>query len=186
MKVTQTGLAGVLVLEPDVLGDSRGFFMETFQAARYAELGIPALQQNNLSRSVRGAVRGLHFQEPHGQGKLVQVVRGAIFDVAVDVRRGSPAFGRWVSAELTEDNRRQLWIPPGFAHGFAVLADVADILYQCTGLYVRAAEHSVRWDDPEIGIAWPALPGPPMLSAKDAAAPRLRDAQALPPYEPVS
>lgn len=177
-----TQLPQVLLLQPQVFGDARGFFMETWQADRYAALGIPALVQNNLSRSVRGTIRGLHFQEPHGQGKLVQVVRGEIFDVAVDVRRGSPTFGQWVSAALSEDNRQQLWIPPGFAHGFCVQSDVADILYQCTGPYVRASEHSIRWDDPAIGITWPRLAAPPTLSPKDANAPLLSAAPVLPRF----
>lgn len=183
MKVEPTPLPEVLLLSPEVFGDPRGFFLETFHQERYGGLGIPPLQQTNLSRSVRGTVRGLHLQQPHPQGKLVQVVRGAIFDVAVDVRRGSPRFGRWTSAELSETNQRQLWIPPGFAHGFCVLADVADILYQCTGLYVREAEHCVLWDDPDIGIPWP-LQGPPITSEKDRRGSRLRDAPWLPEYAP--
>lgn len=183
MKVAPTVLPEVLLISPEVFGDPRGFFLETFHQQRYAQLGIPPLVQTNLSRSIQGTVRGLHFQEPHPQGKLVQVVRGAIFDVAVDVRRGSSRFGRWASAELSESNQRQLWIPPGFAHGFCVLADAADILYQCTGLYVREAEHCIRWDDPEIGIPWP-VQGTPIVSEKDQRGARLGEAPWLPTYRP--
>jgi dTDP-4-dehydrorhamnose 3,5-epimerase len=183
LKVTPAALPEVLLISPDVFGDSRGFFLETFHHQRYGELGIPPLLQTNLSRSVRGTVRGLHFQEPHPQGKLVQVVRGAIFDVAVDVRRGSPRFGKWASAELSESNQRQLWIPPGFAHGFYVLSDVADILYQCTGVYVPETERCVLWDDPDVGIPWPVV-GTPITSEKDRRGFRLKDAPALPAYAP--
>jgi dTDP-4-dehydrorhamnose 3,5-epimerase len=179
MNVLPTQLPEVLLLEPKVHRDPRGFFYETFHSDRYAQLGISALAQSNLSRSVKGTLRGLHFQEPQGQGKLVQVVRGAIFDVAVDVRRASPTFRRYVSAELTEDNQRQLWIPPGFAHGFCVLSDVADVLYHCTALYVPEADRVIRWNDPEIGVSWP-ISEEPLLSPKDAGAPLLKDAPVLP------
>jgi dTDP-4-dehydrorhamnose 3,5-epimerase len=181
MKVVPTELPEVLILEPKVHGDSRGFFYETFQATRYAEAGIPgAFVQDNLSRSVRGTLRGLHFQEPKAQGKLVQVLRGTVWDVAVDVRRGSPRFGRWIALELSETTPRQLWIPPGFAHGFCVLSDSADFFYKCTELYSPESERSVAWDDPAIGIAWPVKE--PLLSAKDRAAPRLADAPVLPVF----
>ena len=181
MKVTETPLPGVLLIEPQVFGDARGFFMETYQADRYGALGIPRVfVQDNLSRSVKGTLRGLHLQEPKPQGKLVQVLAGAVFDVAVDVRRGSPTFGKWYGVELSEANKRQMWVPPGFAHGFCVLTDSADFLYKCTELYAPESERSVLWNDPDIGIAWPVQA--PLLSKKDAAAPRLREAPVLPTY----
>jgi len=181
MKVVPTALPEVLIIEPKIFGDSRGFFYESFQAARYAEAGIQGpFVQDNLSRSVRGTLRGLHFQEPRAQGKLVQVLRGAVWDVAVDVRRGSPRFGRWVAVELSETAPRQLWIPPGFAHGFCVLSDSADFFYKCTELYAPECDRSIAWNDPEIGITWPVHS--PILSPKDAAATRLADAPVLPSY----
>lgn len=181
MNVTKTELPGVLLVEPKLFGDARGFFVETFHAERYASVGIPGpFVQDNLSRSARGALRGLHFQEPFPQGKLVQVLRGAVWDVAVDVRRGSPHFGAWVGLELSEDNHRQLWIPSGFAHGFCVLSEVADFFYKCTSRYVPDAERAIRWNDPELAIRWPIQA--PLLSAKDAAAPMLADAPVLPLY----
>jgi dTDP-4-dehydrorhamnose 3,5-epimerase len=181
MKVTETALAGVLVIEPRVFADDRGFFLETFQAERYAAHGIPnTFAQDNLSRSVQGTLRGLHFQEPNGQGKLVQVTRGAVFDVVVDVRRGSPTFGKWVGVELSGDAPKQMWIPAGFAHGFCVISDVADFWYKCTTPYAPEHERSVRWDDPAIAIAWPVER--PLLSRKDAAAPLLSDVSVLPRY----
>ena len=183
MKVVATELPGVLLVEPRVFGDARGFFFETFHAERYAAAGIPGpFVQDNLSRSGRGTLRGLHFQEPRAQGKLVQVLQGAVWDVAVDVRKGSPHFGRWVGMELSEENRRQLWIPPGFAHGFCVLSDSADFLYKCTEFYAPEVERAVRWDDPALGIHWPVAE--PVLSAKDSAAPLLADAPVLPLYVP--
>lgn len=183
MKIIQTALPGVLILEPRVFGDERGFFMETFHAKRYAEAGVAgSFVQDNFSRSVKGTLRGLHFQQPNAQGKLVQVLAGAVFDVAVDVRRGSPTFGKWVGTELSAQNKLQLWVPPGFAHGFYVLSDFADFHYKCTALYAPETERAVVWNDPDIGIAWP-LSEPPRLSAKDAAAPRLKDAPVLPDYE---
>jgi dTDP-4-dehydrorhamnose 3,5-epimerase len=183
MKVTQTALPGVLLLEPKVFGDERGFFFESYHAGRYAEAGIPArFVQDNLSRSVRGTLRGLHFQEPNAQGKLVQVVAGAVYDVAVDIRRGSPHFGRWVGYELSAANKLQLWVPPGFAHGFCVTSDSADFLYKCTDLYNPAAERGIAWNDPALDIPWPVEQ--PLLSAKDRAAPRLADAPVLPEYTP--
>jgi dTDP-4-dehydrorhamnose 3,5-epimerase len=181
MKVVATALPEVLLIEPKVHGDSRGFFYESFQARRYADAGIPAeFVQDNLSRSVRGTLRGLHFQEPGAQGKLVQVLRGTVWDVAVDVRRGSPRFGRWVAVELSEATPRQLWIPPGFAHGFCVLSESADFFYKCTALYAPECERSIAWNDPAIGIAWPVPE--PILSVKDRDAPRLADAPVLPAY----
>ncbi len=179
MNVVAAPLAGVLVLQPLVFEDVRGFFMETFQAARYEALGIATtFAQDNLSRSLRGTVRGLHFQQPHPQGKLVQTVRGTVFDVVVDVRRRSPTFRQWFGVELSEENRRQLWIPPGYAHGFCALSDLADVAYKCTTAYVAAANQAILWNDPDIGIAWPVRD--PILSPKDLAAPRLRDAPVLP------
>jgi len=181
MKVRPTELPEVLLVEPRTLGDPRGFFLEAFHAERYAAVGIEGpFVQDNLSRSVKGTVRGLHFQEPRAQGKLVLVLRGAVWDVAVDVRRGSPRFGAWVGLELSEDNRRQLWIPRGFAHGFCVLSDSADFFYKCTELYAPEAERAVRWNDPALGIRWPVEV--PLLSAKDRDAPLLADASVLPAY----
>lgn len=182
MKVTETAIPGVLLIEPKVFGDDRGFFLETFHAQRYADAGIPGpFVQDNYSRSAKGTLRGLHFQEPQPQGKLVQVVAGAVFDVAVDIRRGSPTFGKWVGVELSAENRRQLWVPPGFAHGFCVTSESADFQYKCTALYAPQNERSILWNDPDLGITWP-LSGDPKLSAKDAAAPRLKDAPLLPTY----
>jgi dTDP-4-dehydrorhamnose 3,5-epimerase len=181
MKVTETALPGVLLIEPKVFGDERGFFFESYHAGRYAEAGIPArFVQDNVSRSVRGTLRGLHFQEPHAQGKLVQVLAGAVYDVAVDIRRGSPHFGQWVAYELSAANKLQLWVPPGFAHGFCVISESADFMYKCTDLYNPSCERGIAWDDPTLGIPWPV--GQPILSAKDRAAPRLADAPVLSEY----
>jgi dTDP-4-dehydrorhamnose 3,5-epimerase len=181
VKVHETALPGVLLLEPQRFGDDRGFFMETFHARRYAEAGISGtFVQDNFSRSAKGTVRGLHFQEPNAQGKLVQVLAGAVYDVAVDVRRGSPTFGRWVGVELSAENRRQLWVPPGFAHGFCVLSESADFFYKCTDFYSPSTERSIAWNDPELAIPWPV--SAPLLSPKDAAAPRLKDAPVLPVF----
>ena len=173
MTVRTTRLPGVLVVEPRVFGDDRGFFLERFHAERYAEAGIDAaFVQDNHSRSERGVVRGLHFQRRHPQGKLVEVARGRVWDVVVDLRRGSPTFGAWQGYELSDETHRQLWVPPGFAHGFAVLSDTADVLYKCTDVYRPDDEGGVAWDDPEIGIAWPDL-DPVRLSEKDRALPAL-------------
>ncbi|MEO6028363.1 MAG: dTDP-4-dehydrorhamnose 3,5-epimerase [Candidatus Binatia bacterium] len=181
MRVIATDLPDVIVVEPRVFGDRRGFFLETFHADRYAEAGIRAtFVQDNWSRSARGTLRGLHFQEPHAQGKLVSVARGAVYDVALDVRRGSPTFGRWVGYELSEENKRQMWIPPGFAHGFVVTSDSCDFLYKCTALYRPEAECAIAWNDPALAITWPIAD--PILSPKDAAAPRLADAPTLPSF----
>jgi len=181
LKISETPLPGVLVIEPRVFVDDRGFFLETFQASRYEAAGIGAtFVQDNFSRSRRGTLRGLHFQEPKAQGKLVQVLNGSAFDVVVDVRRGSPTFGQWFGMELSGDAPKQMWIPPGFAHGFCVTSDVADFHYKCTALYAPEAERSIRWNDPALAIAWPDLT--PLLSAKDAAAPLLADAPALPAF----
>jgi len=179
LKVIRTRIEGVLILEPKVFGDARGFFMESFnQAAFDAAVGTPtAFVQDNHSRSARGVLRGLHYQvAPHAQGKLVRVSQGAVYDVAVDVRVGSPTFGQWEGVELSADNHRQLWLPPGMAHGFVVLSEAADFLYKTTAYYLPQAERSIRWDDPAIGIVWPAMDSPPMLSAKDQAAALLADA----------
>ena len=181
MKISQTSLPGVLLIEPKVFGDDRGFFFETYHAQRYAQGGMPAqLVQDNYSRSIKDTVRGLHFQEPHAQGKLVQVFQGAVFDVAVDVRSGSPTFKRWFGIELSSENKYQLWIPPGFAHGFCVISESADFCYKCTDFYFADAERCIAWDDPELGIGWPVAR--PILSKKDASAPRLSAAPILPRY----
>lgn len=172
MKVEHTALPGVLILEPRVFGDARGFFMETWNRRRYTEAGLPGeFVQDNVSYSRHGVLRGLHYQHPHAQGKLVHVLEGEVFDVAVDVRVGSPTFGRWTGAVLSAQNRRQLWIPPGFAHGFCVTGETALFCYKCTELYAPEHEGSILWNDPAIGIAWPLEH--PTLSAKDAAAPPL-------------
>jgi len=178
MNVLPTELPGVLVLEPRVFGDSRGFFLESFNQRVFDEaVGTPTtFVQDNHSRSRRGVLRGLHFQQgAQAQGKLVRVAAGAVFDVAVDVRPGSPTCGRWVGVVLSADNCRQVWIPPGHAHGFLVISDEADFLYKTTAYYSPPQERAVRWDDPELGIAWPAEGLPAALSARDAAAPTLRE-----------
>ncbi len=185
MNVIQTGLPGVLILEPKVFADERGFFLETYHAARFREAGIAApFVQDNHSRSKRGVVRGLHYQEPNAQGKLLRCTRGVLFDVAVDIRRGSPTFGRWFALELTEQNMRMLWVPPGFAHGFCALTDEADLIYKCTELYAPRHDRSILWNDPDIGIAWPVKDA--VLSPKDADAPRLKDAAPLPRWNGVT
>ena len=175
MKVSPTRLPGVLVFEPDSHGDDRGFFLETFHVDRYREhIGVShTFVQDNHSRSSRGVLRGLHAQREHPQGKLVRVSRGEVFDVAVDIDPKSPTFGQWVGERLSDSNHRQLWIPPGYAHGFVVLSETADFEYKCTDYYHPADEIGVRWDDPDIGIDWPI--SDPVLSAKDAALPRLRE-----------
>ncbi len=181
MKVTESSLPGVLVIELDSFGDRRGFFLELYRARRYLEAGIDQpFVQDNFSRSAKGTVRGLHFQEPHPQGKLVQVLEGAAFDVAVDVRRGSPNFGRWFGIELSSENKRQLWIPPGFAHGFCVTSASADFFYKCTDYYVPEADRVIAWNDPAIGIRWPTQT--PLLSKKDGAARPLSEAAVLPSF----
>lgn len=165
MNVIETELPGVVIIEPKVFGDSRGFFFESFQAERYAAHGIPAFVQDNVSRSQKGVLRGLHYQLEKPQGKLVYVLTGAVLDVAVDIRVGSPTFGRAVWVELNDTNHRQLYIPPGFAHGFCVLSDTADFFYKCTDYYYPAAERSILWNDPALQIPWPIKD--PILSAKD-------------------
>ena len=178
MRTTTTTLPGVLILEPNVFGDARGFFMETWHAERYAELGIAGpFVQDNLSSSTKGVLRGLHYQHPHAQGKLVSVVQGEVFDVAVDIRRSSQSFGQWVGAELSDENQAMLFVPPGFAHGFVVLSDVADFCYKCTTLWHQQSDRSLLWSDPAIGIDWPLDGLTPQLAGKDAAAPLLADAE---------
>lgn len=168
MIVEETSLPGVLLLTPKIFGDARGCFFETWNRRRFAEAGLDHdFVQDNVSVSQKGILRGLHFQHPGGQGKLVQALRGEVFDVAVDVRRGSPTFGRWFGLLLSEHNRQQLFIPAGFAHGFCVTSEIALFCYKCTDFYSPATEFSVRWDDPAIGIDWPVTA--PELSAKDAA-----------------
>jgi dTDP-4-dehydrorhamnose 3,5-epimerase len=167
MKVTETVLPGVLLIEPRVFGDSRGFFLETYSTQRYAEAGITSpLIQDNWSHSCRGTLRGLHFQIQQPQGKLVHVMQGEIFDVAVDVRQDSPTFRKWVGVTLSAENKRQLWIPPGFAHGFAVLSETADFVYKCTDSYAPEHERTLLWNDESIGVEWP-LDTEPILSDKD-------------------
>jgi dTDP-4-dehydrorhamnose 3,5-epimerase len=182
MKVSTTALSGVLLIEPKVFGDARGFFLESWNEQRFNEaVGAPVrFVQDNHSRSAKGVLRGLHFQRPpHAQGKLVRCVLGSVFDVAVDVRAGSTTFGQWVGEVLSAENQRQLWIPPGFAHGFLVLSESADFLYKTTDLYAPHAEGSVRFDDPAIGIEWPDVGLPYLLADKDRAAPLLRDVTPL-------
>jgi dTDP-4-dehydrorhamnose 3,5-epimerase len=181
MNVIKTDLPEVLIIEPKLFGDQRGFFLETYQFERYAQGGVAQpFVQDNLSRSRHGVLRGLHLQNPGAQGKLVTALRGRVLDVAVDVRVGSPNFGRHVAVELNEENRRQLWVPRGFAHGFAVLSETADFFYKCDALYSPKDEISVRWNDPAIGIDWGLAD--PSLSPKDADAPLLADVKNLPRY----
>ena len=178
MIVEDTALPGVKLITPRVFGDDRGFFLESWNAAAFAGAGLDLeFVQDNHSRSARGVLRGLHYQWGSPQGKLVRVTAGAVFDVAVDVRRSSPYFGRWVGYELSDANKRMLWVPPGFAHGFLVLSAHADFLYKCTTLYDGPNDRGIRWDDPAIGIAWPEIDMTPQLSGKDAVAPLLADAE---------
>lgn len=174
MQIIPTALEGVRIIEPDVHEDPRGFFMEAYQQERYQASGIDcAFVQDNLSYSVRGTLRGLHYQHPHAQAKLVQVLTGEVYDVAVDVRRGSDAFGRWTGVRLSERDRRQLFLPEGFAHGFCVLSETALFKYTCSNVYAPECEQAVLWCDPDIGIAWPL--DNPLLSEKDRQAPLLKD-----------
>ena len=180
MKIIQTSLPGVLLLEPKVFGDARGFFLESWNRQTFAELGLDLdFVQDNRSRSSKGVLRGLHYQLNDPQGKLVRVVSGAVFDVAVDLRKSSPHFGQWVGYELSADNQRMLWIPPGFAHGFQVLSETADFLYKTTAYYAPQWDRGVRWDDPAIGVEW-RLDGAPTLSSKDQLLPLLQDAEVYP------
>ncbi|OGW69636.1 MAG: dTDP-4-dehydrorhamnose 3,5-epimerase [Nitrospirae bacterium RIFCSPLOWO2_01_FULL_62_17] len=174
MKFVETNLKAVVLVEPEVFEDPRGYFLETYHAGRYAEGGIAGpFVQDNFSHSVRGTLRGLHYQLKHAQGKLVMALEGRIFDVAVDIRKGSPTFGQWVGVELSGENKRQLYIPPGFAHGFCVLSDTAAVLYKCTDVYAPQDERGIVWNDPAIAITWPVAA--PLLSRKDQAYPRLAD-----------
>ncbi len=171
MKVTPCAIADVLLIEPRVFGDERGFFFESFnQRAFNLATGLaPSFVQDNHSRSARGVLRGLHYQLHQPQGKLVRVVAGEVFDVAVDIRRNSPTFGKWAGEILSADNKRQLWVPPGLAHGFLVLSETAEFLYKTTDYYAPEFERCIAWNDPDLGIVWPTLQGGPQLSAKDAA-----------------
>jgi len=178
VKVTAADIPDVLIIEPKVFGDSRGFFFESFNQKAFNEAAglAPTFVQDNHSRSTRGVLRGLHYQIERPQGKLVRVVRGAVFDVAVDIRRSSPTFGRWTGAELSEENHRQMWVPPGFAHGFVVLSDSADFLYKTTDYWAAEHERCIAWNDAAIGIKWP-IGDAPQLSAKDRAGVPLAQAE---------
>lgn len=185
MKVIETKIPGVLIIEPKVHGDERGWFSERWEADRYSTAGMPGpFVQDNIAKSGKGILRGLHVQHPHAQGKLVQVISGSVFDVAVDIRAGSPTFAQWVGAELSGDNMRQFWVPGGFAHGYLVTSGEAVFSYKCTDTYHPETEFCIAWNDPEIDIQWP-LDGRPLLSAKDAAAPLLCEIEEsrLPEYE---
>lgn len=176
MELLPTSLPGVLVLQPKVIGDHRGYFMETWRRELFEQAGIPGdFVQDNHSKSARGILRGLHYQVQQPQGKLLRVVSGEIFDVAVDLRRSSPHFGRWTGVTLSADNKKALWIPPGFAHGFYVSSDEAEVYYKCTTYYSPAHDRSLLWNDPDIGIDWPDKSNP-VLSDKDRNAPRLQNA----------
>jgi dTDP-4-dehydrorhamnose 3,5-epimerase len=177
-QVTPTAIPEVLILEPKIFGDARGFFFESYSEQDFKTATVLDVKfvQDNHSRSSKGVLRGLHYQlPPHAQGKLVRCVRGAVFDVAVDIRKSSPTFGKWVGVELSEDNHRQFWIPPGFAHGFVTLTDTADFLYKTTAYYAPSHDRGIAWNDPAVGIQWPELGRDPDLSAKDAAARCLAD-----------
>lgn len=174
MNIIETEIPGLVIIEPKVFGDARGFFLETYNRQRYREAGLNVeFVQDNLSFSRRGTLRGLHFQNPNAQGKLVSVLQGEVFDVAVDIRLDSPTFGRWVGVRLSAENKRQFYVPPGFAHGFCVTSETALFTYKCTDLYNPQADGGVIWNDPDIGIEWPITE--PVLSEKDGRAPRLKD-----------
>lgn len=178
MKFIKQRIPEVVLIEPEVFGDERGFFMETWRANQFAAEGLPdTFAQENFSRSTQGVLRGLHYQIQQPQGKLVRVTAGRVFDVAVDLRRSSFSFGQWVGAELSADNKRALWVPPGFAHGFYVLSEVAEFSYKCTDYYAPQFERSLRWDDPDIGITWPLIDDQPQLSAKDEAGKSFHEAE---------
>ncbi len=180
MKIIACDIAGPLVIEPDVFGDERGFFMESWNAAKFAEAGLGLhFVQDNHSRSQKGVLRGLHFQNPGPQGKLVRLTSGAVFDVAVDLRRSSRTFGRWTGVELSAANKRMFWVPEGFAHGFLTLEDDTDFLYKCTAPYAPQSEHSLAWDDPDVGIDWPLDGIEPQLSAKDREGKALAEVEAF-------
>ena len=177
MKVIETRLSGAVVIEPQVFGDARGFFYESYNEAKYREAGIDCrFVQSNVSRSARGVLRGLHYQWPNPQGKLVSVLEGEVYDVAVDIRRGSPTFGHWAGVMLTAENHRHFWIPEGFAHGFCVVSEHATFVYQCTALYDAKVDAGIRWNDPALGIDWPI--SEPLLSDKDSKTPLLADVSA--------
>jgi len=182
MQFLPTEIPDVVLIRPEVFGDSRGFFLESWQERKFAAAGIgAAFVQDNHSRSTRHTLRGLHYQLRHPQGKLVRVVAGSVYDVAVDIRRHSPHFGRWVGITLSADSHDMLWVPPGFAHGFLVLSESADFLYRCTDFYAPRDEQAILWSDPELAVAWPLPPGvAPVLSARDAAARAFRDAEYYP------
>ena len=182
MEFAPTRLPEVVLVTPRVFPDGRGYFMETWQEQKFGSAGIPArFVQDNHSHSVRNTLRGLHFQVRQPQGKLVRVVQGAAFDVAVDLRRSSPRFGHWVGVELSAENHRMLWVPPGFAHGYLALSETVDFLYKCTDFYAPAHERALRWDDPTVGVQWPLPAGVlPSLSDKDKAAPLLENAESYP------
>ena len=182
MKFVPTSLPGIVKIVPNVHEDSRGFFMETWQVRNFAENGIDAaFVQENFSHSSKGTLRGLHYQIKQPQGRLVRVVQGAVFDVSVDLRKASPTFGQWVGEILSAENKHQLWVPPGFGHGFLVLSETAGFEYNCTDYYAPEFDRSIRWDDPDIGIDWPLAKGEqPILSDKDAAAPFLNSAEIYP------
>ena len=182
MNIIPTALADVLIIEPKVFGDARGFFLESWNKEKFAAAGLDLnFVQDNHSRSAQGILRGLHYQMVRPQGKLVRVTQGEVFDVAVDMRKNSPQFGQWVGVHLSAQNHRMLWVPPGFAHGFVVLSESADFLYKCTDFYLPVHERCIRWDDPDIGIAWPLAAGQtPLLSAKDAAGLAFKHAETYP------
>lgn len=182
MELSATSLPEVKLLKPKAFGDPRGFFLETYREDAYQRAGLGELRvvQVNHSRSRQGTLRGLHYQEPRPQGKLVWVPRGRVLDVAVDIRRGSPRFGRWTAHELSDENHHQLWIPPGFAHGFIVLSEFADFVYGCTDYFAAEYDRGIRWDDPTIGVEWPIAD--PIISRKDAQAPLLEEVEVLPEY----
>lgn len=182
MEFERTTIPDVILIRPRVFGDARGYFLESWHEDKFAAAGITAhFVQDNHSHSARHVLRGLHYQSPNPQGKLVRVTRGTVFDVAVDIRRSSPSFGRWVGAVLSDENHHMLWVPTGFAHGYLVLSESADFLYRCTDFYAPAHEHSIAWNDPDIGIRWP-LPADvqPILSGKDAGARSFKEAEYFP------
>lgn len=180
MKIAPYHINGPLIIEPQVFGDERGFFMESWNADRFADAGLDiAFVQDNHSRSQKGVLRGMHFQNPGPQGKLVRVVSGAVYDVAVDLRRSSPTFGKWVGVELSAENKRMFWVPQGFAHGFLTLEDNTDFLYKCDAPYTPQNEHSLAWDDPEVGIEWPLDGIEVQLSAKDREGKPLSEVEAF-------
>ncbi len=181
MRFLPTEIPEVLLVEPQIFGDSRGFFMETWHAAKFAAAGLDfSFVQDNHSKSVQGTLRGLHYQIEKPQGKLVRVISGEVFDVVVDLRKSSSTFGRWVGDILSAENKKMLWMPPGFGHGFYVLSPEAEFVYKCTELYAPEYERCIRWDDPELGIAWPLLAQAPLLSAKDLAGVSLAEAELYP------